>query len=508
MTINKIISGIKPVKIFIIMAATSTSLKSQPTSTGIFDGNSDIGKVRIKGSVSYNPQFQEYTIQGSGTNMWFDNDEFHYLWKKIKDDFIVRANVQFVGKGVEPHRKIGWIIRQSLDSKSKHVNACIHGDGLTSLQYRRTDGGQTEEMRLEITVPDVIQLERKGNNFIMSVAKHGELLTSVKLEDVQFPDEVYAGIYICSHNPDVSEKATFRNVRIILPSDDDFVPYKDYIGSHIEIMDIGSGLRKIIYTSPLSLQAPNWTPDGKSLIYNSEGKLFSLDLSTLQPAELNTDFAIQNNNDHVLSSDGKFLGISHHSSDDDGKSIIYTLPSMGGVPQRVTKSGPSYLHGWSPDNKYLVYTAERNGEYDIYKIPASGGEEIQLTNNSNLDDGSEYTPDGKFIYFNSDRNGKMQIWRMDADGNNQVQVTSDEFNNWFPHISPDGKWIVFLTFPPDIDPGDHPFYKHVYLRIMPAAGGNARVLAYVYGGQGTINVPSWSPDSKKIAFVSNSKIDK
>ena len=162
------------------------------------------------------------------------------------------------------------------------------------------------------------------------------------------------------------------------------------------------------------------------------------------------------------------------------------------------------MHGWSPDGKFLIYTGQRDGELDIYRIPISGREEIALTSAKGVDDGPEFTPDGKYIYFNSTRAGTMQIWRMKPDGSNQEQVTNDEYNNWFPHISPDGRWIVILSFSKEVDPADHPFYKQVYIRLMPAAGGNPKVIAYLYGGQGTINVPSWSPDSKKIAFVSNS----
>jgi Tol biopolymer transport system component len=166
---------------------------------------------------------------------------------------------------------------------------------------------------------------------------------------------------------------------------------------------------------------------------------------------------------------------------------------------------PSYAHGWSPDGKFLVYTGGRNGKFDIYKMSSDGtGEEIRLTDSVGLNDGPEYTPDGKYIYFNSTRGGRMQLWRMKPDGQEQEPVTHDEYNNWFPHISPDGKWIAFLSFSGEIAPAEHPYYKQVYLRLMPAAGGPARVIAYVYGGQGTMNVPSWSPDSTKIAFVSNS----
>jgi Tol biopolymer transport system component len=251
------------------------------------------------------------------------------------------------------------------------------------------------------------------------------------------------------------------------------------------------------------LQAPNWTRDGKALIYNHNGRLYRFDLARNSPVAIDTGFAVNNNNDHVLSFDGKMIGISNHSKKDDNKSIIYVLPVEGGNPGRITPRGPSYLHGWSPDGKFLIYTGQRNGEFDIYKTSIRGGDETRLTTAQGLDDGPEYSPDGKYIYFNSTRTGTMQIWRMKPDGSNQQQITNDDYNNWFPHISPNGQWICFLSFSRDVAPGDHPFYKRVYLRLMPIGGGQPKVVAYVYGGQGTINVPSWSPDSKRVAFVSN-----
>jgi Tol biopolymer transport system component len=482
----------------------NSSAYSQDNNLGIFDGSSDIGNVERPGSVAYDPEAQEYTVEGSGSNIWFANDEFHYLWKKIKGDFILTAKVEFIGKGVESHRKIGWMVRQSLGAGSSHYSAMVHGDGLTSLQYRRDRGSNMEEKRFVVQGPDIIQLERRGHRYIMSVAHWGEALVTEEVSDTAFGDEAYVGLFVCAHNPKVSERAIFRNVRITVPVNPKFIPYTDYIGSYLEVMDVETGNRKVLYKAPYSLQAPNWTLDGKTLIYNSKGLLYNFDLATRKPDVLNTGFANNNNNDHVLSFDGKFMGISHHSVDDKGLSIVYYLPVEGGTPVRVTPDGPSYLHGWSPDGKSIVYTAGRNNQYNIYKIPVSGGKEMQLTTAKALDDGSEYTPDGKFIYFNSTRSGKMQIWRMKPDGSNQEQVTSDGYNNWFPHISPDGKWIVFLSYMPDVNPAEHPFYKHVYLRLIPIDGGEPKVIAYLYGGQGTINVPSWSPDSKKIAFISNS----
>jgi TolB protein len=470
---------------------------------GIFDGQSDVGLVKIKGSANYVQKTNEYEISGSGYNIWNNHDEFHFLWKKMKGNFILHTRGKFVGKGVEAHRKIGWMIRSSLDTSAPHVSAAVHGDGLTSLQFRKKPGGKTEEIRMTDTAPDVIQLERRGNLFIMSVAHFGEAFKTVETSEIDLGDEVYAGLFIGSHNAGVLEKAIFDNVRITVPAKENFVAYKEYIGSDLELLDVKTGKREIIFESPESIQAPNWSKNGKYLLYNSKGLMYTLDLAGRQPKQLNTGSVQNNNNDHVISFDGKMLGLSSSSPDKKYSSVVYTVPIGGGEPKQITPIGLSYLHGWSPDGKFLVFTGQRNNEFDIYKVPAAGGEEVRLTTAQGLDDGPEYSPDGQYIYFNSNRTGTMQIFRMKADGSNQEQLTSDEFNNWFPHVSPDGKWIVFLSFMKDVPSGDHPFYKHVYLRLMPVTGGDAKVVAYIYGGQGTINTPSWAPDSKRLAFISN-----
>jgi len=472
---------------------------------GIFTTHSAVGRAR--GSASYDPQRQTYLIAGSGHNMWDVRDDFHFVWKRVSGNFILSTRARFSGAGGEEHRKIGWTIRPSLEPSSAHVTAALHGNGLMSLQFRRQPGGVTEEAKSPDSLPDadaVIQLERREGEYFMSVARFGDTLVTQRLADLTLPDTVYVGLFVCAHNDTVTERATFSNVRITTPAKRDFVPYRDYLGSNLEILDVATGNATIVHQYAGSFQAPNWTHDGKALIYVQEGRLYRFDLASRTPAAINTGFATRNNNDHVLSFDGRMLAISNHAVEDSGASIVYTVPATGGTPTRITAKGPSYLHDWSPDGKWLVYVGERNGELDVYKISASGGDEIRLTNTPGLDDGPEYTPDGAYIYFNSSRSGRMQIWRMRPDGTAQEQITNDGLNNWFPHISPDGKWIAYLAFSADVAPDDHPFYKHVLLRVMPIGGGPARVIAYLYGGQGTINVPSWSPDGTRLAFVSNS----
>ena len=489
-----------------LLILSSVAASGQQNPVGIFEGHTDVGTNVKPGSATYIPETGQYVISGAGYNVWADHDEFQFVWKKMKGDFIISTRAEFLGNWVNYHRKVGVMIRKSLDGNSAHVNTVEHGDGLTSLQFRRTAGAQTEEIKAKLTKANIIELERHGNQYIMRAAVYGEPFVMDTVNNIDLGDEVYVGLFVGSHNADVLETGVFSNVRLT-------VPYKGVadnqtqmkLGSHLEILEVASGKRNIIYSVPYSIQAPNWSRDGNFLIFNDDkGLINRIDLASKAVSVINTGTVKNNNNDHVISFDGNMLGISS-SVDKLGGSIIYTVPLAGGIPKQITPKGPSYMHGWSPDGNFMVFCGERNGEYDVYRVPSTGGPEVRLTDAKGLDDGPEYTPDGKYIYFNSVRSGSMQIWRMKPDGKDQEQVTNDEFNNWFAHISPDGKWIVFISFlKEEVQPGIHPPYKHVYIRLMPFAGGVPKVIAYVYGGQGTINTPSWSPDSKRVAFVSNS----
>ena len=488
-----------------LMLCASSLAYSQ--NVGVFDGSGDVGVDVKPGNATYDSKTQRYEVAGAGYNIWLDHDEFHFTWKKMKGDFLLYARGEFVGKGVELHRKFGWMARTSLDGKSAHVNTVVHGDGLTSLQFRRATGEKTEEIRAKMTYADVIQLERKGNTYTMRVAKFGEPFITEQIADLNLGEEIYVGVFVGSHNKEVIEKAIFKDVRIVIPQRPTETPNQMTLASHLEILDVETGTREIIYTAPNSIQAPNFTPDGKSLIYNGGGLIYKFDLATRTPTVLNTGDVKNNNNDHVISFNGKMLGLSSGVKELGG-SIIYTVPLKGGTPKQITPKGPSYLHGWSPDGKDLVYCASRDGKYDVYKVPATGGPEVKLTDAEGLDDGPEYTPDGKYIYFNSTRTGTMQIWRMKPDGSQQEAVTNGEFQDWFAHISPDGKWIQYISYlKEEVEATQHPPYKHVYLQLMPITGGKSKVIAYLYGGQGTINTPAWSPDGKKIAFVSNTELE-
>lgn len=272
--------------------------------------------------------------------------------------------------------------------------------------------------------------------------------------------------------------------------------------SILEIVDVHTGERTVLKEFDYVIEAPNWTSNGRYLIYNAQGHIYTYELATGEIKEIDTGFAIHCNNDHILSPDNSQLAVSHHTNE-DAQSRIYILPLAGGVPVLVTEKGPSYLHGWSPDGERLAYCAERNGQYDIYTISVNGGAEKRLTDEPGLDDGPEYSPDGKHIWFNSTRTGLMQVWRMKVDGSEQTHIVKEDANCWFPHVSPDGEWVVYITYgKDDVDAGDHPPNKNVKLRLIFAEGGDSKTIAQLFGGQGTINVNSWAPDNRTIAFVS------
>ena len=278
--------------------------------------------------------------------------------------------------------------------------------------------------------------------------------------------------------------------------------------SYLEIYDLATRTHRVVKEFPYVVEAPNWTPDGKWLVINVNGKLYKLapDGSS-DLIEIPTGAITQCNNDHVVTADGKWIGLS--SNDPANRrynSYVYVVPFEGGEPRRITPEGPSYLHGISPDGKTAAYCAFRgpDQEQDVWAMPVKGGKEVRLTDAPGLDDGPEYSPDGKHIWFNSVRSGRMQVWRMKANGKEQTQMTFDEdMNSWFPHISPDNKKVVYIAYHDyEVAPDSHIADLNVQLRMIPATGGEPEVLVDFFGGQGSINVNSWSPDSRKFAYVS------
>ena len=276
------------------------------------------------------------------------------------------------------------------------------------------------------------------------------------------------------------------------------------------LLDVKTGKEEVILEENRHFEAPNWSRDGKYLIVNSGGLIEKISTKGEKLGYIDTEFANKCNNDHGFSFDGRWLVISHNDKSivsQNGTSRIFILPAQGGTPRLITSNAPSYWHGISPDGEWVVYCAERNGEWDVYKADVYTGEEIRLTDAPGLDDGPEYSYDGKWIYFNSHRTGRMHLYRMRPDGSEQTQLTFDDYDNWFPHPSPDNKSVAYISYVED-QQGQHPFGKDVIIRLLDGETLETQDLTPVfYGGQGSFNVHSWSPDGKRLAFVRYIKLN-
>ena len=450
----------KPIAVTAALLALAIPAVAIAKPVGLFTRDSDVGTVKQKGRATYHAG--TYRLVGNGDDLWVAKDEFHFLNRQTAGDVSIAATIAPVGGSQDPHSKAGLMVRQDLTPDSPYADIVVHQNGHVALQYRETRGGQTYEIEALHAGPGRFQLERQGDYVFMSIADaDGKLRHAGGGFRLKLTGSYYVGLMVCSHSDTETKTVDFSGVEIGKPAPLPAITPQTHVESTLETVDVTSAYRAVVYHTTDHIEAPNWSPDGQ------------------------------------------WLAISDQTRGGDNQSRVYILPMAGGEPRQLTAQGPSYWHGWSPDGKTVAIVANRGGNFDIYTVPAAGGPETRLTEAPGLDDGSEYTPDGQWIYFNSVRTGNMKIWRMRPDGSQQQQVTfGSGSRDWFPHISPDGKWIAFISFGTDVAPGDHPANKDVELKIMPTSGGPARVVAKLFGGQGTMNVPSWSPDSTHLAFVS------
>ena len=461
---------------------------------GVFDHSQDIGAPAKKGAARAQGR-STYRVTGGGSNIWTSPDSFHLVSRAVKGDVSLTADVAFPEPGGNAKRKAGVMLRASLEGDAPYADLLMHGDGSLALQFRRAQGGATETIATTIKAPATLRLERHGDVVSAEVKKAGaQDFQPIGAFTLTLPETVHAGLAVCAHDDATRETALFRNVTLTNPGVID--PKSRVVESTLEIVDIETGERHIVRRAKEHFEAPNWSRDGRTLIYNGRGRLWRLPVEGGTPQAIDTG-ALRLNNDHGISPDGTLLALSGAES---GQSQIFVVPITGGTPRQVVSARPSYWHGWSPDGKTLAYCAQRNGEFDIYTVPVTGGEEKRITNAPGLDDGPDYSPDGQWIYINSERSGLMRIWRIRPDGSVQEMVSDGPPTaDWFAHPSPDGHQIVYLSFDQSVK--GHPANKDVQLRLMPM-GAASKNLVTLFGGQGTINVNSWAPDSKRFAFVS------
>jgi TolB protein len=476
--------------------------------TGLFQDHKDIGVTPKTGNAEFDPATKEYRVTGGGANIWGKVDAFQFLYTTLSGDFTLTADVHFVGQGVEHHRKAALMIRQSLDPDAVYADVALHGDGLTSLQYRETAGDITKEIRSDLKAPVRIRIQRRGNEFTMAAGNPAEELKTSGPVSVNLQGPVYVGLAVGSHNADVLETAIFSNVTLQRGGEQVSTPIAR---SNVSIYNLKDKSVKVLYSANQMIEAPNWSPDGNYLLVNSKGDLWNFPVTSAnaQLQKIDLGSITRCNNDKGYSPDGKLIAFSSGAAGHGSQ--VYTVASSGGAPKIQVPQTPSYFHAFSPDGRWLAIVAQRNNNFDLFRLPVEGGEQQRLTSNPGYDDGPDYSPDGKWIYFNSDRSGKWEIWRMPSDGAGPddkfaQQVTRDENEeDWFPHCSPDGKWIVFIAFPKGT--AGHNAHLNVKLQMIPMPGDrieytNPQTLTEFFGGQGTINVNSWAPDSTKFAFVS------
>jgi hypothetical protein len=497
----------------------------------VFTDQADVGSVTPAGKLAYDPASRIYTIDSAGANLWSTVDAFHFVWKKASGDLSLTADIQFpqTPSGASPHRKALLMFRQTLDADAIYADAAVHGNGETALQYRRTRGDTTQGIEFNVGAPKTLRLEKRGDTLTLFISMHGEPLhqagASIKLH---LDEPFYAGIGVCAHNKDAVERATFANLDL-KPLAPPAAPARVAVYSSLQTIAIDNNARAamVVLTERSRIEAPNWSRDGKSLIFTRDGRLWTIPAGgSNHPTDEDLTFTPANKDrlpgtpmsvktptatpidiggltdctgSHGLSPDGKWLAMTCTLPANPGRRV-YIVPSTGGTPRVVTEHPDSYFHSWSPDGKTIAFTRPSHGSGNIYAIPVDGGAETALTTGSGISDDPDYSPDGQYIYFNSDRNGSMEIWRMRADGSRPEQVTFDGMSSWTPHPSPDGKSILILSFGKGVT--GHPANKDVMLRILDPVTGKIRDLVQIVGGSGSDNVPDWAPDGAHFAFVS------
>jgi TolB protein len=488
---------------FVYCLPIRISAQAASSSLGIFESQSDVGSVTPPGKMAYDARSRVYTIDSAGANLWSTVDGFHFVWKKVSGDVSLTADIDFplTPAGASPHRKALLMFRQTLDPDAVYADAAIHGNGETALQYRRAKGDTTQDIAFNAGAPKTLRLEKRGDTITLFLSLHGEPLhqagASIKLH---LDEPFYAGIGVCAHNKDAVERATFANVELT-PLSPSAVPSKLALYSTLQTIAIDNNARMamVVLTERSRIEAPNWSRDGKSLIFTRDGKLWSIPVEGGNATPIDIGGLGDCTGSHGLSPDGKWLAMTCTMPGNPGRRV-YVVPSAGGTPRMVTEHPDSYFHSWSPDGKTIAFTRPSHGSGNIYAISVDGGPETALTTGSGISDDPDYSPDGKFIYFNSDRTGSMEIWRMRPDGSQPEQVTFDGMSSWTPHPSPDGKSILILSYGKGVT--GHPANKDVTLRILNVSDGKIRDLVKIVGGSGSDNVPNWAPDGAHFAFVS------
>jgi len=477
----------------------------------------DIGAAKTPGTAEQAAGV--FTLQGT-MDIWGQSDGCHIAWQPLHGDAEFSARVVAMeNPGGVDHAKASLCIRESLGPGARHVTICVTPADGTQFLYRSQANGKTVRIFADTEAqkssvpkgqfPCWLRIVRRGRQFSGYESADGKKWQLSGRIEIDLPTNTVIGLAASSHRTDILTKATFDHVKLSAQPANPLSNSSKKRCSQLATIGIDGTDKRLVYQTSDRIEVPNWSPDGKWLVFNSKGSLWRIPADGgARPGRISTGGVMDINNDHVLSPDGKTIYFSAGEH-------LYAVPFAGGQPRRISNDqAPErkfkyYLHGISPDGKTLAYTgAEVAGDdawggLDLYTIPAAGGADRRLTKSPKPSDGPEFSSDGKWIYFNSELNaevpGHSQCYRMAPDGSGIEQLTRDERVNWFPHISPDRSWAVYISFPPGTV--KHPENRDVILRRMKPDGSEQADILRFNGGQGTINVTSWSPDSKRFAFV-------
>ncbi len=332
---------------------------------GEFEAAVDVGAPKVKGSSAYDEASQTYTLKGGGYNIWFNHDEFHFLHRKIKGDFLLSAHFQLIGnEGGNGHRKTGWMIRESTDHDAVSINTCLHGDGLAVLQWRLMRGAYMRDPQEEIFFPKsylgeaILQLERVGKTITMRIAHPGEPLEemgSVTLPELK--DEVLIGPYDLAHDPDGLQEARIWNVRISTPVPPDWHPNRlvktvshagVILGSKLETVEVSTGKRRVLLEDDGRLASPTFGQDGRQILFLKAGR------------------------PHVIS-------------------------AAGGAPQPSSAMGST--NEPNSTGPYRYFSDSRSGTHQIWRSRIDGSEARQLTFDLDHARSVHPSPDGQSLAY-------------------------------------------------------------------------------------------------------------
>ncbi|HEX7980101.1 MAG TPA: hypothetical protein VF461_15940 [Gemmatimonadaceae bacterium] len=498
-------------------AAPAWAQKGAPSPLGIFRGESDVGRPSVLGggALRYDPRSRTYVVTGGGANMWGTADHFHYVWIRLAGDVALEANVRFTGTAPaagapDPHRKACLVIRQSLDADSPYADAALHGDGLTSLQWRDAKGAVTHEVQSSALSPERLRIERRGDYVTMSVAtRGGPFIPAGGAAKVPLAGDFYIGIAVSAHDTTRLETATFSNVALTR-----LAPLAaggaTTVVSTVETISLRSKDRRaaVVVTQPGPIGEAFWYPDTARMVYfrGALDRLFRVKvdypgqpsnagrLATPHPVKFVAGCATC-----TVADTGRRWSIAEGPAGADGvrSSTLMVSRAAGGPSNGALMPVLSSLARWSPDGAALAYADDRDGQ--LYVVRATSREPIRLTTRGR-NAHPEFSPDGQWIYFDSDRSGSRQLWRMRLDGGAPEQLTTGQIESAQPHVSPDGRSVAFLSFESGAPSARG--LREARLRVLSLASGAVEELAQLLGGEGTLDAYPWAPNGQYLAFVS------